>query len=399
VEHHNTEHPHLHIVIRGIRSDGGPLRLSRDATDGLGRTYEPHKIRICALTPRRHVIIFRQLRSFLNEASIPTYMTTGMTGSRGFIGSYLSTFLLRRQCGTLRLLSRNSAGPLGPSGAMVVHGDLLSRSDCKRFAEDLKLIYYLAHKNSPVDSDSDLPGDALANMVALLNLLQVIRYLGTKPHIVYFSSGGAIYAPKDDRIPFRETDPCGSLSSYGIQKLAAEQYLRLAAHKGYLTATVLRVGNAYGTLLSQFRMQGLIGVAVNCVMLGKSVRIFGNPNNVRDYVHLEDISEIAVRAALPRQPFTIVNVGNGVGHSVLDVLHLMEEELGRPIEIHSDPTCGNWLTDWVVLDNAKAREEFGWSPAIDLRSGIRRMLDGWQIESQFDEPTLRKRAIAAHGAK
>jgi len=68
-----------------------------------------------------------------------------------------------------------------------------------------------------------------------------------------------------------------------------EQYLRLAADKGYLTATVLRPGNAYGTALSEFRMQGLIGVAVNSVVHGKPVRVFGNPNNVRDYVHLDDI--------------------------------------------------------------------------------------------------------------
>ena len=319
-------------------------------------------------------------------------MATGITGSRGFIGSYLSRYVLDRQCGPIRLLARNSADPHGPAGASVFHGDLLSRSDCERFAEGLKLIYYLAHNNSPVDSDHDLPGDALANLVPLLNLLQVIQSLGTKPHIVYFSSGGAIYAPRQDRIPYREIDLRVPSSSYGIQKLAAEEYLRLAAHKGHVTATVLRVGNAYGTLLSQFRMQGLIGVAVNCAVHGLPVRIFGNPQNVRDYIHLEDISDIAVRAARPRQPFSVVNVGSGGGHTVLDVLHLIEAELGRPIEIHSDPASGNWLTDWVVLDIAKAREEFGWSPAIDLRAGIRRMLDGWHGEPQSDTPDRKRGA-------
>jgi UDP-glucose 4-epimerase len=191
---------------------------------------------------------------------------------------------------------------------------------------------------------------------------------------VYFSSGGAVYAPKADRVPYRETDPCGPLSSYGVQKLAAEAYLRLAAHKGFLTATVLRVANAYGTPLSQFRMQGLVGVAINSVLLGQPVRIFGNPNNVRDYVHLEDISEMAVRAAAPSKAFSIVNVGSGTGHSVLDVLRLIEEGLGRPVEIHTDENYGNWLIDWNVLDPSKAREEFGWSARVDLRSGIRRMV-------------------------
>jgi UDP-glucose 4-epimerase len=301
-------------------------------------------------------------------------MATGIAGSKGFIGSYLSRYLAARDSSALRLLVRNTADCQSPSNTQVLHGDLLSRSDCERFAADLKVIYYLAHNHTPVDSDLDLPNDALVNLVPLLNLLQAIQHLETKPHVVYFSSGGAVYARKQELVPYCETDRCAPLSSYGIQKLAAEQYLQLAADKGYLTATVLRVGNAYGTLLSQFRMQGLIGVAINCVVHGKPVRVFGNPNNVRDYIHLEDIGDIAVRASVPAQPFSILNVGSGVGHSVLDVIRVIEECRGQPVEIQSDQSLGNWLPDWVVLDITKARAEFGWSPIVDLRSGIDRML-------------------------
>jgi UDP-glucose 4-epimerase len=303
-------------------------------------------------------------------------MATGITGSKGFIGSYLSRYIAARDSSALRLLARNTADHHSPSNTEVLHGDLLSRSDCERFAADLKLIYYLAHNNTPVDSDLDMPSDALVNLVPLLNLLQTIQRIGTKPHVVYFSSGGAVYERKKEVIPYRETDRCAPLSSYGIQKLAAEQYLRLAADKGYLTATVLRVGNAYGTLLSQSRMQGLIGVAINCIAHGKPVRVFGNLNNVRDYIHLEDISEIAVRASVPERPFSILNVGSGTGYSVLDVIRVIEECRGRPVEIQADDTFGSWLTDWVVLDITKARAEFGWSPTVNLRSGIDRMLAG-----------------------
>jgi len=301
-------------------------------------------------------------------------MATGIAGAKGFIGSYLSKHIASKDAGTLRLLARNVADYHGPATAEILHGDLLSRSDCERFATGLKVIYYLAHKNTPVDSDLDIPSDALANLVPLLNLLHAIQYLGTKPHIVYFSSGGAVYARKPELVPYRETDPCTPLTSYGIQKLAAEQYLRLAAHKGYLTATVLRPGNAYGTLLPEFRLQGLIGVAINSVVHGKPIRVFGNPNNVRDYVHLEDISEIAVRASVPREPFSILNVGSGEGHSVLDVIRLIEQSRGRPVEIQTEQSFGGWLTDWVVLDIAKARAQYNWSPTIELRSGIDRML-------------------------
>jgi UDP-glucose 4-epimerase len=301
-------------------------------------------------------------------------MTIGIAGSKGFIGSYLTRRLAARGSDSLRLLARNADNYYASSNTELVQGDLLSRSDCERFAANLSLIYYLAHNNSPVDSDLDLPNDALVNLVPLLNLLQAIRQLETKPHLMYFSSGGAVYARKQELIPYRETDYCAPSSSYGIQKLAAEQYLRLAADKGYLTATVLRVGNAYGSLQSQFRRQGLIGVATNCVLQGKPVRVFGNPHNVRDYIHLEDIADVALRASAPRQPFNVLNVGSGVGHSVLEVIRTIEECLGQSVEILSDHSLGAWLTEWVVLDIKRARAELNWSPKVDLRSGIDRML-------------------------
>ena len=303
-------------------------------------------------------------------------MTTGIVGATGFIGSYFTKFIGGKEHGGLRLMVRNSVGCHCPPGSEVLHGDLLSLADCERFAKGLKVIYYLAHNNSPVNSDFDWPSDARGNIILLLNLLQTVRDLETKPHIVYFSSGGAVYAPKADRIPYRETDHCGPMNSYGIQKLAAEEYLRLAAHKGLLTATVLRVGNAYGTLLSQFRLQGIIGVAINCVAHGQPVRLFGNPNNIRDYIHLEDVSDLAVRVSTPREPYSVINVGSGMGHSVMDILRLIEESLGRPIEVHADQSLGNSLTDWIVLDNARARERYGWKPALDLREGIARMAAG-----------------------
>lgn len=310
-------------------------------------------------------------------------MVIGFTGSRGFIGSHLLEYITSRKMGPVRTLLRNVKDAGDDAGVEMVCGDLLSLNDCARFADGLDVIYYLAHCNTPVNSDRDQPNDALLNMVPLLNLLQVIATLETKPHLVYFSSGGAVYGRQPDRIPFREADRCEPSSSYGIQKLAAEQYLRLAAEKGHLTCTVLRVSNAYGTLLPRHRMQGLIGVAINNVLHNAPVRIFGSTDNVRDYVHLQDICSIAGIVSRPRQPFTVLNAGSGRGYSVREVLRIIEESVGSSLqlEVLEDPQCGRWLTDWVVLDVTKARSEFGWNPSMDLRAGIRSMVDGARLRT------------------
>jgi len=313
-------------------------------------------------------------------------MLTGITGSSGFIGSFLARRLAAAGSTSLRLLVRNTVDT-GPAGAEIYRGDLHSRADCERFVEGLSVIYYLAHENTPVNSDVDQPNDVRVNLEPLLNLLRAVERAGARPQIVYFSSGGAVYARNENRSPYRETDPCSPSSSYGILKLAAEQYLRLAADRGYLTATVLRVGNAYGTLLPRHRMQGLIGVALNSVLNGIPVRVFGNLGNVRDYVHLDDICAMADRVSVPRGAFEVFNVGSGRGYSVAEILQAIRESHGGPIELEVNEGEGKWLTDWVVLDVAKARRERGWQPAVDLTSGIRAMISAWRNQVPVDPVT------------
>jgi len=264
-----------------------------------------------------------------------------------------------------------------PEGAELCQGDLHSRADCERFVEGLQVIYYLAHENTPVNSDFDQPNDVRVNLEPLLNLVQAVQRAGTRPQIVYFSSGGAVYGRKQDRVPYRENDPCSPSSSYGILKLAAEQYLRLAADRGFLTAAVLRVGNAYGTLLPRHRMQGLIGVALSSLLKEAPIRVFGDLSNVRDYVHLDDICALADRVSVPHAAFNVLNVGSGLGYSVTEVLKVIEDCHGSPIRLEINEGQGQWLTDWVVLDIAKATRECGWHPATDLTSGIRAMMSAW----------------------
>jgi UDP-glucose 4-epimerase len=302
-------------------------------------------------------------------------MTIGITGSRGFIGSYLLRYIRSKQMGKVRLIVRKAIIGDEERDAELVYGDLCSLKDCQQFALGLDLILYLAHRNTPVNSDADQPNDASLNMIPLLNLLHAVEVAKNKPHVIYFSSGGAVYGRTTQRIPFREMDICQPISSYGIQKLAAEHYLRIAAERGHLTCTVLRIGNAYGTLLPHRRTQGLIGVAINQVLHKNPVRVFGSLDNIRDYVHLQDICTMIEKAARPKEPFTIVNVGSGRGYSVSDVLQSIQNCIDWPLQVERvhDPAYGQWLTNWVVLDISKAGTDFGWAPAVNFQDAITAM--------------------------
>jgi UDP-glucose 4-epimerase len=213
-------------------------------------------------------------------------------------------------------------------------------------------------------------------MVPTLNLVEAIRIEVTKPHVVFASSGGAIYGPASAQSVLTEDSPCAPASSYGIQKLAMEHYLRLASERGWLTATALRIGNPYGVLLPPERRQGFIGVAVNHVLQGMPVRVFGNPDNVRDYVHLSDVACAFDAAVQPRAPYAAYNIGSGTGHSVRDILALIEQALGRhvPVVYARDTQGADQLVSWNVLDVRRAARELGWAPRIALDDGLRDLL-------------------------
>lgn len=299
----------------------------------------------------------------------------GITGFRGFIGRSISSHL-QRQGAHLRVLVRT---PLtgGQPGLDIQQGDLLSQADCERFLDGLDTVFYLAHTNTPISSDRDLSNDALANTIPLLNFIQATRKMPHPPHVVYFSSGGGIYGRRESRRPFREEDPCWPQSSYGIQKLVAEHYLRAAADHGWITSTVLRIGNAYGTLLPTHRTQGLIGVILSRILAGQPAGIFGDPNNTRDYVHLDDLSCMCLRVAQPlATAYDVFNVGFGKGYSVRDVMRILDNCWGEPITWENLPgtEASLRLTDWVVLSVEKARQVLGWQPRIDLPEGIARLV-------------------------
>jgi UDP-glucose 4-epimerase len=303
-------------------------------------------------------------------------MRLAVTGASGFLGSVLTSHLAaagHEVVALTRTLPRHKGSE--PAGVEWVQGDLGSPHDTAEFVAGADTVVHLAWTNTPLTSNVHLPSDANANMIPTLTLLEALRESRSLPHIVFASSGGTVYGPACDGRPFRESDACRPQSSYAIQKLAVEHYLRMASKHGWLTATVLRIGNPYGVLLPPERMQGFIGTAVSQLRAGAAIRVFGSPKNVRDYVHVDDLCPAFDGALLPTDPFDVFNIGSGTGHSVEDVVNLIEELEGEEVEVrYEHPAAADDLPSWVVLDSGKARDRLGWSAAVTLRAGLDQLL-------------------------
>ena len=308
-----------------------------------------------------------------------TARTIGVTGASGFLGASVLRRLTADPGARVIALTRTlSLLEVEPAPNIEWRqSDLNSYEDCRAFVSDVDVIVHLAHTNTPLTSNRSLPSDASANAGPMLTLLQAIREAGTRPRIVYASSGGAIYRQSDDGSPVAEDAQLEPFTSYGILKVAFEQYLRMAAHERWLTATVLRIGNPYGVLLPTQRLQGFIGVALHQLVSGSPVRVFGNLDNIRDYVHLDDVCRAFSSAIDEPAPFEVYNIGSGIGTSVREVIEIIGRVTGHDVRIERDelPEDATWLPRWIVLNTSKAERAFGWRAEVGLEDGIRAM---WQ---------------------
>lgn len=311
-------------------------------------------------------------------------MFIGITGSAGFLGRNVLGGLTLPTGTRVRCLVRHTAPRSGQPQIEWMPGDLMNEADCEEFVDGLDVVVHLAQSNSPATSDRHWPSDFASNVSPSLNLFEALRCRRGHGicHLVFASSGGAVYGRhKADHRALRETDECLPLSPYGIQKLAVEHYLRTACDQGWLRATVLRISNAYGCLLSAERRQGLIGVAMARLLAGESVRTFGPLSTVRDYIYIDDVarafdSALACDDQLSKENnFRVFNIGSGVGHSVAEVLVLLGQVTGRdvPTETSRFGAAAISSVPAVVLDITKASKELGWAPRVGLRDGITAM--------------------------
>ena len=307
-------------------------------------------------------------------------MKVVITGAAGFLGSYFARAFRDEPDVSLWAVDRAGGVRKDLYGDDVrwLPGDLCSMSFCREVVSDADVILHLAQSNFPLDSAKDFAGDIMSSMLPSANLLQAMVEVGNKPHLIFASSGGAIYGDSNSEKLFSEDELCMPRSAYGIQKLMMEHYIRLLAERNLITGCILRITNAYGTILPEHRRQGLIGVAMARLMARKPITIFGSLANVRDYVHLQDVFEAIRRCLRRREQYEVFNIGTGIGTSVAEVLATLEQVTGiTPVIDSGASEDASGLVGRCVVNPEKAFEVLSWRATIDLEQGIRRMYEEW----------------------
>lgn len=228
-------------------------------------------------------------------------------------------------------------------------------------------VVHLASSTTPGSSarHPELETDNLALTLQLLALLQ------TQPpiHLIFFSSGGTVYG-NSAIFPITEESPIGPLSYHGAGKAAQEVLCKSLSTLGH-AVTVLRPSNAYGPGQTLRQGFGLIRTLLEHARQGSTLEIWGDGENVRDYIYIADVVEAALGLIRLPEDSATYNLGSGVGYSVNQVKGIVEAVCRKELRTLYKPARGIDVRS-VVLDNSRLTARLGWQAGVGLKDGIAR---------------------------
>jgi UDP-glucose 4-epimerase len=299
-------------------------------------------------------------------------------GGCGFIGSHVVDDLVAHGIETAVLdLRRELYRPAVPGvayltatwhDAAAIAGVLAaSRYDC---------VVHLGCTSVPQESNRDPAADAERNLIGSLHVLDACIRTGV-PRLVFASTGGAIYGATD-RLPIGEGAATEPISSYGIAKLAVEKYLHLYQRNHGLGFAAMRVANPYGPRQNPGRSQGVVAVFARKILAGEAIEIWGDGDQIRDYVYIADVSR-AFRLAMASGSSGVFNIGSGRGMSLNELVKALERLTGKTARVTFRAARSVDMAA-VVLDHARATAVLGWRPEVGLDDGLRRTL-AWLSQS------------------
>jgi len=295
-----------------------------------------------------------------------------VTGGAGFIGSHTVDKLIEKKAEVLVIddLSTGKAENVNPA-AHFVKMDITSGHLSQVFQKfKPEYVIHLAAQVSVPKSLEDPVKDCMTNVAGCVNILENCRLLGVRK--VVYSSSAAVYGDFGDT-KVSESAPVRPLSFYGVSKLSPEYYLQVFYHLYGLKYTVLRYANVYGPRQDAFGEGGVVSIFAARVADKQSPRIFGDGEQARDFVYVEDVAAANIRA-LDRGDQMILNVGTGVSTSVNRLFSLISEIAGIALKPeYCRAREGDIRHSCMDITNTVAALD--WKPDFSLREGLVRTLE------------------------
>lgn len=296
-----------------------------------------------------------------------------VTGGAGFIGFHTCKELLK-QGHEVVILDNLSTGKisniqdLAHDELSVVYGDVTNQANLFTAMKDVDSIIHLAAKVSVRESVKTPSLTSIVNVQGFIEVLDQARYCGIN-RVVYASSA-AVYGDIFLGVCSDECHPSNlsveqlvPISPYGLDKLTDENYAALFNALYGMQTIGFRYFNVYGPRQDpKSQYAGVIGKFVSNAIIGEPLTVFGDGQQLRNYVYVEDIAKVNVAAATGQGKFEkfqgFLNVAKPNGEVTLNqLIQLIDQVLGKTSKvIYQEPAAGDIKLSQPVLK--KFRETY-----------------------------------------
>jgi UDP-glucose 4-epimerase len=302
-----------------------------------------------------------------------------VTGGAGFIGSTLVDRLLAEghAVDVVDDLSTGSLSNLAEARATPGYELSFHRLDIR----DAAVIELVAHRRPEVvfhlAAQADVrvsverPAfDAEVNLIGTLNVLEGARAAGSRK-VVFAASGGTLYG-EPEKLPVPESHPQRPLSPYGVSKKAACDYLAAYRALHGIEFTALALANVYGPRQDPHGEAGVVAIFAGRLLSGQPCTIFGDGNQTRDFVYVDDVVDAFARAAAKGSGL-LMNIGTGTETSVNTLYETMAAAAPAPaLPVFAPARAGELARS--SLDPTRAGIHLGWKSWTTLAEGTAEVL-------------------------
>lgn len=308
-----------------------------------------------------------------------------VTGGAGFIGSCFIRHELKKHqdykiinldaltyCGNIENLKDIKDNP----NYKFVHGNICDNKLVRELVEQSDCVINFAAE-SHVDNSIKHPEIFIeTNVQGTLNLLQASKELGVEKYLQV--STDEVYGTLGKSGYFYETTPLAPNSPYSASKASADMLVR-AYNKTYGLPTLnTRCSNNYGPY--QYP-EKLIPFFISRLLKGEKVSVYGDGQNVRDWLYVYDHCE-AIDVVLHKGKIgEVYNIGGHNEKTNLEITHLILKAMGK------DESSIEYVKDRpghdrrYAISNEKITKELGWKPSVTFEQGIKLTID-WYLNNQ-----------------
>tara|TARA_Y100001960_G_C14710793_1_gene846892 strand:+ start:289 stop:1248 length:960 start_codon:yes stop_codon:yes gene_type:complete len=305
-----------------------------------------------------------------------------VTGCSGFIGFHLSKKLLDEGADIVGIDNMNSYYDINlkKSRLKILNNypnfkfhqiDLKNYNDLQHVFQSSKPIYVInLAAQAGVRHSITNPMDYVdSNLVGFMNILELSKEYSVQGFI--YASSSSVYGG-NTKVPYSTDDRVDNpISLYAATKRSNELIANSYSHLFDMNTTGLRFFTVYGPW---GRPDMAYYIFTEKISSGQPIKVFNNGNMKRDFTYIDDIVD-GVKSAIDKNyKCEVFNLGNNKSENLLDLVRIIEDELGKKATIEYFPLQdGDVLVTHADIDASK--NKLGYNPKIDLSIGINRYID------------------------